>query len=223
MPNRPERLSLGPLQNPVRGLLHGSAAFACVLVAWHLSCVESCEPTTRRLLVLFALSQFALYTASALYHSVPWPPESKRRMQRLDHSMIYVKIAGSLTPIFWVSLDGPERDALIAAVWLVAVVGIGQKAFFPQVNERASIPVQIFQASLALPAIAPFVERFPGTPAQLALLGAVLYVAGAVVFLTERPRLWPRVFSFHEVFHVLLVAGTGTQTTLAVQYLARVP
>ena len=74
-----------------------------------------------------------------------------------------------------------------------------------------------------LPAIGPFVERFPGTPAHLALAAAALYVVGVVVFLTERPRLWPRVFSHHELFHVLLVAGTGAQTTLALGYLARIP
>ncbi len=220
MPDRQKRLTLGPIQNPVRGLLHGSAALACLALAWHLS-RTSCDPATRRLLVLFALSQFALYTASALYHSVPWTPRAKRRMQRLDHSMIYVKIAGSLTPILWVSLEGPERQLLVAAIWIVAVLGIGQKIFLPWIHERASIPVQIFQASLVLPAVGPFAERFPGTPVLLALAGATIYVAGVVVFLTERPRLWPRVFSFHEVFHMLLLAGTGTQTTLALQYLAR--
>ena len=120
MLDRPHRLTLGPIENPVRGILHGSAALACLALAWHLACAVSCDVATRRLLVLFALSQFALYTASALYHSVPWSPRAKRRMQRVDHSMIYVKIAGSLTPLLWVSLEGSERQTLIAAVWIVA-------------------------------------------------------------------------------------------------------
>ncbi len=222
MKNRRERLTLGPIQNPVRGILHGSAALACLVLALYFG-GTGCDAATRRLLVLFALSQFALYTASSLYHSVPWTPRAKLRMQRVDHSMIYVKIAGTLTPFLWLSLEGADRQVLVAAVWAVAVLGVGQKALFPEIHERASIPVQIFQASLVLPAIGPFAERFPGAPAHLAMAGAALYGVGVVVFLTERPRLWPRVFSHHELFHVLLVAGTGTQTTLALGYLARVP
>lgn len=215
------RLTWGPVQNPVRGVLHGSAAIACLLLARHLWVGSTCGSSTRLAIVVFALSQVCLFTASALYHSVPWTPPWKRRLQRIDHSMIYVKIAGTMTPILWLALDDWRRPVLLGAAWAIAFAGIFQKALLPNVHERASIPVQILQAMLVLPALAPFAERFPGAPVRLLLFGAALYVIGVVAFLTERPRMWPRVFSFHELFHVLIVAASGAHSTVVLGWLAR--
>src|SRR5262245_18663795 len=83
------RITLGPLDNPVRGLLHGSAALASLAVAGELW-QRSAWGDTRLALLAFALSQAALFAVSALYHSVPWGERAKGRMQRLDHSMIYL-------------------------------------------------------------------------------------------------------------------------------------
>ncbi len=216
-----QRLTLGPVQNPIRGFLHGSAALVSLALAGHLALHGPGQPSHRAALLVFALSQLALYTASSLYHSVPWDDCWKQRMQRLDHAMIYLKIAGTLTPIVWIGLDDEPRTLLLAAAWGMAALGIAQKAWLPHVNPRACIPVQIAQAGLVLPALGPFAERFPGTPFTLVVASTALYAAGAVVFVTERPRLWPRVFSFHELFHALLVVGSGLHYTLALQYLAR--
>jgi len=214
------RVTWGPLQNPIRGLLHGSAALVALLLAVQLVSLGECEGSRRVALLAFALSQFGLYAASALYHSAPWKPRWKRRMQRVDHAMIYVKIAGTMTPIVWIGLEDERRWILLGATWCVAILGVAQKALLPAVNPRACIPVQIAQATLVLPAVGPFAERFPGTPLLLVLLGMALYGLGALVFLIERPKLWPRVFSFHELFHVLLVTASGLHAALVLQYLA---
>lgn len=220
------RVTLGPLQNPIRGLLHGSAGLVSLALVASLvrpAAAEAWALPGRELLLLFAATQAALFTASALYHSVPWSAAWKRRMQRVDHAMIYVGIAGAVTPILWLGLDGPERTWLLLAAWGIAALGACQKLFVPGVPERASIPVQIAQACLVLPAIVPFALRFPGAPVVLAAAGALLYGLGAVAFLSERPRLWPRIFSFHELFHLLVVAGSATHYALALHVLGRIP
>jgi hemolysin III len=215
------RLTLGPVQNPVRGLLHGPAALASLFLCAWLWISSTCSAGMLAAVLVFAGSHFLLYSASALYHSVPWSPHWKRRMQRIDHSMIYLKIAGTLTPIVWIGLDDWRRTALLAAAWAIAAAGILQKAFLPSLPERASIPLQLLQGCLVLPALGPLAERLPGAPVILVASGACLYLLGALAFVTERPRLWPRVFSFHELFHLCVVAAGGFYSALVVQHLAR--
>lgn len=223
MSHRHSRLTIGPVHNPVRGFLHGSAALVAIAIAVRFLSLGGLAPALHAALVVFAATQALLFSTSASYHSLPWTPAWKRRMQRADHSMIFLAIAGSVTPLALLGLSEPLRGPTIAAVWTIAVLGVAQKAFLPEVHERASIPVQISQAALAVPALLGFAKQFPGTPSLLALLGAALYAVGAVVFLTERPRLWPRVFSFHEVFHVLVVAGSGAHYALISGLVTRLP
>jgi hemolysin III len=217
------RVTIGPLHNPVRGMLHGGAAVVAIAAAIDFLRIGGQEPALQAALVAFAVTQATLFLTSASYHSIPWSPCWKRRMQRADHSMIFLAIAGSVTPVALLGLSEHLQTPTIAAVWAIAALGVIQKAFLPHVHERASIPVQIAQAALAVPALLGFARHFPGAPSQLALLGIVLYAVGAVVFLTERPRLWPRVFSFHELFHVLVVAGSGAYYVVMSGIVARVP
>ncbi len=217
-----DRVTLGPLHNPIRGVLHGSAALAAFTVALYLWKQAGCAPWARIALIGCALSQFALYLTSCLYHTLPWPPVAKARMQRLDHSMIYLAIAGSLTPIVVLGLDDWRREAILVAAWTIAILGVLQKALLPQVHEKVSIPFQILAASLVLPALVPFAQRFPGAPVYLVAIGASSFAVGAIFFVTERPRLWPRVFGFHELFHVCTLLGSGAHYALLVRYLSQV-
>ena len=219
MDHHPDRLTLGRMQNPVRGFLHGTAAVASVIGAVVL-CVR-CESTDHRLaLLVFAASLFALYTASSLYHSFPWRREWKLRMQRLDHAMIYVLVAGTYTPIALIVLDGRSRAAALGVAWGIALVGILQKIFLPRLADGYSIALQTTQGWLALPLFVPLANRLPWPAILLTVLGGVFYTLGMVFLVTERPRLWPRVFSYHEVFHVCVVAGSAAHYGLMFAYVA---
>lgn len=213
------RFKVGPLHNPVRGVVHGSAALILLVMAG-LVLDGPGAPDARAILVVFALSQGVLFAVSSLYHSVPWTPRWKRRMQRIDHAAIYLGIAGGATPIVWLGLDPPLGLLLLGAIWGIGCAGAFQKLFVRNLPERASIPVQILQSVLALPALVAFVQRHPGNESLFLLGAAACYALGAVVFLLERPRLWPRVFSFHEVFHLLVVAGCAVIASVATAALA---
>jgi len=215
------RLRLGPLENPVRGLLHGSASLAAAGLAVYLFAFADGSQAGRRVLLVCALSHFALYLTSSLYHCLPWGPRAKARMQRLDHSMIYLGIAGLLTPIVWLGMDDWRGGVLLGAAWGIALAGSLQKLCFPRLPEKASIPVQVLEACLVLPALLPFAERYPAPALGLVGIGAGFYLAGALCFVAERPRLWPRVFSFHELFHLCTLAGSAAFFVLLVRYLAR--
>jgi hemolysin III len=217
------RFTIGPIHNPIRGLLHGSAGLVSAATAVQFLSCDPLDPLLRASLVVFAVTQMGLYLVSASYHSIPWSPRWKRRMQRADHSMIFLAIAGSVTPLALLGCSDAYRVPIVAAAWIIAALGVAQKAFLPAIHEKASIPVQIAQAALAAPALIGFATRFPGAPSQLALLGVACYAIGALFFLTERPRLWPRVFGFHELFHLFVVAGSGAYWALTTGWLARVP
>ncbi|MBS1196135.1 MAG: channel protein (hemolysin family protein), partial [Actinobacteria bacterium] len=94
------------MTNPVRGFLHGAAAVASVVGAALLTILAQGGIGNRISLLVFGVSLVSLYSASCLYHSIPWGPVWKSRMRRLDHTMIYVLVAGTFTPIAWIALDG---------------------------------------------------------------------------------------------------------------------
>src|SRR5688572_23504085 len=137
-----ERDCLGRMHNPVRGFLHGSSAVLSLVGAATLWRAEENDLGMRIALVVFAASLVGLYTVSSLYHSYPWQAVWKRRMQRLDHSMIYVVVAGTYTPLAMVVLDGWLLAAALTATWAIALGGIAQKIFWPHVADWVSIAMQ---------------------------------------------------------------------------------
>lgn len=202
-----DRVTLGRMQNPVRGLLHGSAAV--VAVAGTLLLGTRADAGAQRIaVVVFGLGLVALYTTSSLYHSVPWSDAWKRRMQRLDHAMIFVLIAGTFTAVSAIALDGAIRVASLAGAWLIAGVGIGQQIFFPRERNNFAIALMTTLGWLGALLVPSLARRTGIDTIVLLFAGGVLYTVGMVMLVTERPRLWPKVFSYHEAFHVLVVAAS---------------
>jgi hemolysin III len=214
-----ERFTLGRMQNPVRGFLHGAAAVASVVGAVALR--RHSVPAHQFALLVFTGSMVGLYTVSSLYHSVPWQALWKERMQRVDHSMIYVLIAATYTPLTLVVLDGWLRVAVLCMAWGIALGGILQKVFLPRMSENVAIAMTTIQGWLALPLFIPLAHRLPAPAMVLMGLGGVHYTVGMVFLVTERPQLWPRVFSYHEAFHVCVVAGSAAHYAMMFAYVAR--
>lgn len=215
-----ERLCFGRMQNPVRGFLHGSAALASIFGATVLWREARGEVGMQIAVLVFAASLVGLYTVSSLYHSYPWEAEWKRRMQRLDHSMIYVVVAGTYTPIAMAVLDGWLLTAALVATWSIALGGIAQKMFWPHVADWVSIAMQMVQGYLALPFMGALARTLPAGALLLVVLGGLIYTVGMVLFVTRRPRLWPHVFSYHEVFHVCVCAGSALHYAAILTYVA---
>jgi hemolysin III len=215
-----DRLTLGRMQNPVRGFLHGGAAVVSILGAALLWDRAHGNLPHQIALLVFGLSLIALYTASSLYHALPWGAVWKARMQRLDHAMIYVLVAGTYTPVAIIVLYGRLRWLALGVVWGVAAVGIVQKIWWPGIRAWFSISLQTIQGWFGVLLAIPLARRMPDAALALGVFGGVLYTVGMVVFVIERPRLWPRVFSYHEVFHVLVVGGSASHYAMIFGYVA---
>ena len=105
--------------------------------------------------------------------------------------------------------------------WPIVIVGAVQKAFFPRVSRSLSVALQTTQGWLALFLLWPLARTLPWTALLLLMLGGLCYTVGMVLLVTNRPRLWPTVFSYHEVFHILVIAGSSLHFTVVARYLVR--
>ncbi|MCB2224668.1 MAG: hemolysin III family protein, partial [Actinobacteria bacterium] len=204
----------------VRGFLHGTAALVS-LVGAILITVFTIGSVGKHIAVLvFGLSLVALYTVSALYHSIPWREAWKDRMQRLDHTMIHVLVAGTFTPIAFL-LDGWLRWATLAVQWGIVATGAIQKFARPNPSRRLSIALSTTQGWTALLLLWPLSQQVPWTALLLLGLGGVFYTGGMAIMVSGRPVLWPRVFSSHEVFHVFVIAGSSVHFAMITGYVVR--
>lgn len=203
-----ERLTLGRMQNPVRGFLHGGAAVAALAGTLYL--VSRAWPNLPALIasLVFGLALLVMYTISSIYHSVPWRGAWKRRLQRIDHSMIYLVVAGTFTPIAVAALDGISMWMCLGLVWLVAAVGIVLKLTLPDVKTGLSVGLQLGMGATVVFWIPEIWASLGAGAIALITLGGLLYITGAVIFMMKRPRLVPRIFSYHELFHVLVVLAS---------------
>lgn len=194
----------------LRGAIHGWA-FPFSLLAGALLVVLVADSGTERLaLGVYAVSLSALFGTSALYHRVDWKRARARMwMRRLDHSMIFLLIAGTVTPFAVLVLDGTISTAVLIAVWAGALAGIVVETIWIQAPKWVSAIVYVVVGSLgavAMPAI--IAEAGPGAGLLIAA-GGILYVIGAVVYARQRPDPRPAVFGYHEIFHVLVVAAAA--------------
>ena len=213
-----DRLVLWGMRNPVRGLLHGtSACFALVGAGWLGFDATSTEG--RVSLLVFGFGLTALFLTSALYHSGPWGPAAMRRMQRVDHSMIFILIPATFTPFAVLILEGWLRVSALSLSWTLASIGIVAVVRGTGGAKRRRVAAMIGLGWLSVLIVMP-VERQLGAEALVLLAaGGATYSLGGVLFAWGQPRLWPRVFSYHEVFHTLVVLAAVLHFVSVYHYL----
>ncbi len=211
------RVTLGKMQNPVRGFLHGTAAVASVVGTVFLV-LHARTAASKVAVLVFGLGLIGLYTTSSLYHAVPWREKWKLRMQRADHAMILVLIASSYTPVAAIGLDGWLRWTTLAVVWTIALTGVTHLLFVRRARFHLSIVLMAILGWMSVFIVWPFANRAGIAAVVLIAAGGLLYTLGMVLVVNNRPRLWPRVFSYHEVFHILVIAASLLHFTATYRY-----
>jgi hemolysin III len=202
-----DRWRWGRMTNPVRGILHGAGGVAAAVGAGVLA-LRAGGGTQAVAGLVFGLALVAMYTVSTLYHAVDWDISRKAFWQRLDHSMIFLVVAATFTPFGLIVLDGLLQVVLLALVWAVALIGIVLKFVLPRVRTGLSLGLQHAMGWSSLAALPVIWQRLGMQAVTLIFAGGVFYTAGTVMFVTKRPRLFPRVFGYHEMFHVMVIAGS---------------
>jgi hemolysin III len=156
----------------------------------------------------FGGSLVAMYTVSALYHSIPWEAPWKKRMQRLDHTMIFLVVAGTFTPIAVASLTGIAVNAALWSVWGLAVIGIVLKTSLPKTATWLSLTIQLAMGWSALIWMPAIYRELGGAAIILIAVGGLFYTVGVVIFTRKKPVLFHRTFSYHELFHVMVIVAS---------------
>lgn len=164
--------------------------------------------------LLFALSLAALFGTSATYHTGNWTPRIRTRLQRLDHAMIFVLIAGSYTPITILALQPAWGIALLAIVWTVAVAGVSLALLRFHALRRAGGYLYIGMGWIVVIALPAIVQSLSAPELGLLFAGGVLYTLGAIGLRMQRPDPSPLVFGYHEVWHAMTVAAAACHFTL---------
>jgi hemolysin III len=191
----------------LRGVFHEVGFYAAVVLAVPL--VLSAPPGR----ATFAATVFAACVAgcfgmSALYHRPTWSQTTRSRLARVDHAAVYLLIAGTYTPVALLVMSRVWATVVLAIVWSGASAAIVLKLCRPNAPKKVAASIGL---ALGWVGVAAFSEllRLGAAGLTLVLAGGLLYTAGAIVYARRRPNPAPRVFGYHEIFHLLTVAGAA--------------
>ncbi len=188
----------------LRGRLHLAAAVAAIIGLVVL--VANAHGTGASVGAwIYGLASVALYAVSGCYHVFARSPRLRRIMRKADHTMIYVLIAGTFTPVAIVMLDGVERVVALSVMWVGTVVGMVVKILWIDRFRKLGASLYIVLGWAGLMAFPALLAR----PRILVLIaaGGILYTVGAVLFALHRPRLDNDWFGFHEVWHTFGISA----------------
>jgi len=195
-----------PPKPRLRGVLH-QWAFYVSLVAGGL--LVALAPSGRAAVVggVYAVALAGMFGASALYHRGTWTPSMRPWLRRLDHSMIFVLIAGTATPVTVLGLEGILPVVVLAVLWGGALVGVVLKLVWIGAPRRLVAVVYVVLGWAGIVLLPETARHLGLAPALLFVAGGGLYTLGAVIYMRRRPDPRPAIFGFHEVFHLLVVAA----------------
>jgi hemolysin III len=193
----------------LRGWSHALATVGAIALTVAL-CLRTQDDVPRLVSVLvYGLSMVELFAVSAIYHIGAWRPEVRSKLRAVDHSNIFVLIAGTYTPICFNVLEGWLRVTILVAVWVLALIGVGLATFATRLPRWAGTAIYIgmgWASVLALPAL---LAALPSEAIMLLFLGGVAYTIGGIIYALKKPNPLPHIFGFHEIFHLLVIVGAA--------------
>jgi hemolysin III len=204
-------VTVAELKPRLRGWLHAYAAVVSIVSGAAMIAVAAAVKggpagaTTS----IYCATVTLLFGTSALYHRLNWRPAARRLMKRLDHSMIFVFIAGTYTPIAALTLPRTPAMAVLIAVWSGALIGVGLQTLWPSAPRWLSAPCYIALGWVAVFVMPDLLHNAGVTAFVLIVAGGAIYTVGGVVYAMKRPNPVPGVFGFHEVFHLCTLVAAA--------------
>lgn len=197
-----------PIKPRMRGRLHlwsfaVSIASGITLVAVAGTLVG---PGAALATTVYSVTILGLFGVSALYHRRTWrTPQARAVMKRLDHSMIFVFIAGTYTPVAALAMDPVTARWVLAVVWGGALLGVVLKTVWPYAPSWLAVPIYVALGWVAVFVLPELLSNGGVAAFVLLIAGGALYTVGAVFYATKWPNPWPRTFGYHEFFHAATV------------------
>lgn len=198
---------LSKLREPVSGLTHLGGAIAAMFGQIALLIVGWSGTAKVASLLVYGLSLIALFSASATYHLTKAKPTILQTLRKLDHSAIYLLIAGTYTPFCINAFTGFFRGGLLAIIWTIALTGIVVKIFYVKAPRWLNAVVYVVMGWLCLSAVGQMPSALPFSAMVWLIVGGVVYTLGAVIYATKIFNFFPGKFGFHEVWHIFVLLG----------------
>lgn len=207
LPERPEVVDeiVDAVKPHLRGWLHLGMA-PLVLIAGLILVVMAPSRAGRLSAAVFTLTAFLLFATSAIYHRGTWSPRVDGLLRRLDHSNIFLIIAGTYTP-FALLLPVEQGRTMLVIVWVGAIGGVLFRIFWVRAPRWLYVPIYLALGWVAVFYLKPLWLHGGSAIVVLVAVGGLLYTLGAVVYGFKRPNPVPSWFGFHEIFHALTIAA----------------
>lgn len=208
------------LREPVSGLTHLLGALASVVGLVFLVFYSVTQNSTLHIVTfsIFGISLILLYTASSVYHLASVSEKAIKILRRIDHSMIYILIAGSYTPICLIALKGKWGWSIFGTIWGLTIIGILIKNFWFNAPRWISTLFYILMGWLVIIAIYPLAHVLSPNAMAWLFAGGITYTVGGVIYATKWPKFNFKYFGFHEIFHLFVLAGSFCHYWLMFKY-----
>jgi hemolysin III len=198
--------TFAPLKPKLRGWLHAGTFPFATAAGIVLICLAP-SASARWAAAVYTLASMLLFGISALYHRFYWGRTGEAILRRLDHSNIFLLIAGTYTPLGVMLLRGQDRILLLSVVWAGALLGILFRIFWVHAPRWLYTPIYLALGWVSIFWMSDFYHQGGASVVTLLAIGGGLYSIGAVVYATKKPNPSPLWFGFHEIFHACTVAA----------------
>ncbi|MFD3156621.1 hemolysin III family protein [Haloimpatiens sp. FM7330] len=209
-------------REPVSGLTHMLGAIVSligmILLIFYARSIPNVHILSIVAVIIFGLSLIMLYTASTVYHLIKAKDNVIKVLRKLDHSMIYVLIAGTYTPICLITLQGKLRWIMFISIWTLALAGILLKMLCFNMPRWIYTMFYVLMGWLAVFLLSPISKTMEARGILWMVMGGVLYTVGAVIYATKWPKITSKYFGFHEIFHLFVLAGSFCHYWMVFKY-----
>lgn len=209
------------IREPINAITHLVGALLATIglvVLLVITIKTNSTPKSIIAIIIFGISMILLYSASGIYHMVIGSDKLINHLKKLDHSMIFILIAGSYTPFCLLGLDGGWKWTFITLIWSFAIVGVMLTIFYINMPRFIKTTIYIFMGWLAIIAIYPLYLSLTFLGVLWLIIGGVSYTIGGVIYVLKKPNFSP-MFGSHELFHIFVMLGSSFHYWAILKYI----
>lgn len=209
------------IREPINGLTHliGAILSFVALIAMIIKAsLSNPSPINLLAVIVFGISLMLLYSASATYHMVIASEKVIKFLRKLDHSMIFILIAGSYTPLCLIALNGVSGWVMFSLIMAIAICGILFKMIWFNCPRWLSTSIYIFMGWICMFIISPLSKTIGPKGISWLLIGGIFYTIGAIIYATKPKFLQFKYLGFHEIFHIFILLGSLSHFVCVFKY-----
>ncbi len=208
------------LRDPLSGLTHFIAAILAAIGLIFLLTQNSAQSALRIIsFSIFGAAMILLYTFSTLYHWLPVSGKKLELFRKIDHIMIFIFIAATYTPGCLITLGGAWGWSIFGVGWGVALAGFFLKVFWLNAPRYLYTAIYLLMGWIVIIGIWPLSQRMSNQGLFWLAMGGLFYTVGAVIYALKKPDPWPKIFGFHEIFHIFIMLGSFSHFWMVYKYL----